>query len=141
MNERTLGRTPKTSTRPNQAAFPWETMSSSRLMLSSSQVKLKSEMALPLGSVAELAQAQRLARSVHPDQGTMALTDTTQNCTLSPRSVVGPGEVLPDDTVVYSNGLRRTDRRGMTDLRKTGLTKQLGALKRMIPSNPAKFQS
>ena len=66
---------------------------------------------------------------------------TLQNCTLTPKSVIGPGEELLDNTVVYANGFRRTDRRGLTDLRKSGLTKQIAVLRKMIPSNPAKFQS
>jgi dynactin-6 len=70
-----------------------------------------------------------------------AATDKQQNCTLTPKSVLKPGEVLPDDTVIYANGLRRTDRRGLTDLRKTGSTKQIAILRKMMPSNPAKFQS
>ncbi|KAK0384717.1 hypothetical protein NLU13_7195 [Sarocladium strictum] len=64
-----------------------------------------------------------------------------KNCTLTPKSIIRPGEELPDDTVVYANGLRRTDRRGLTDLRKSGLTKQITVLRKMIPSNPAKFES
>ncbi|KAK2074475.1 hypothetical protein P8C59_008681 [Phyllachora maydis] len=36
-------------------------------------------------------------------------------CTLAPMEVVAPGEALPDYTVVYGNGLRRTDRSVILD--------------------------
>lgn len=47
---------------------------------------------------------------------------------------------MPDFTTVYSNGLRRTDKREAGELRKHGLVKQITVLKRMIPSNPEKFK-
>lgn len=63
-----------------------------------------------------------------------------RHCTISHRSVIAPGEDLPDHTVVYSNGLRRLDNRGVTDMRKLGMVKQIAVLKKMIPSNPDKFK-
>ncbi|GAO13366.1 uncharacterized protein UV8b_00654 [Ustilaginoidea virens] len=63
-----------------------------------------------------------------------------KHCTVSPRSVVAPGENLPDNTVLYSDGLRRTDNRDVADLRNLGLTKQIAVLQKMIPSNPEKFK-
>lgn len=55
-------------------------------------------------------------------------------------STIAPGDVVPDFTVVYSNGLRRVDKRGVGDLRKHGLVKQISILRSMIPSNPEKFK-
>ncbi|KAM4063151.1 bacterial transferase hexapeptide (six repeats) domain-containing protein [Hirsutella rhossiliensis] len=63
-----------------------------------------------------------------------------KHCTISHMSTIPPGEVVPDFTTVYSNGLRRTDRRGVCELRKHGLVKQITVLKKMIPSNPEKFK-
>jgi hypothetical protein len=54
-------------------------------------------------------------------------------------SEIAAGEMLPDFTVVYSNGLRRTDNRGMTELKNKGITRQIDVLRRMIKSNPQKF--
>jgi dynactin-6 len=47
--------------------------------------------------------------------------------------------VVPDFTVVFSNGTRRTDRRGIAELKNKGVARQIDVLRRMIPSNPAKF--
>ncbi|GAB0135836.1 hypothetical protein EsDP_00004159 [Epichloe bromicola] len=63
-----------------------------------------------------------------------------RHCTISHKSIVSPGEELPDHTVLYSDGLRRQDQRGVTDVRKLGLVKQIAVLKKMIPSNPEKFK-
>ncbi|KAK3900895.1 trimeric LpxA-like protein [Staphylotrichum tortipilum] len=62
-----------------------------------------------------------------------------KHCTLTPHSEIAAGEVVPDFTVVYSNGLRRTDKRGVAELKNKGLARQIDVLRRMIPSNPAKF--
>ena len=51
-----------------------------------------------------------------------------------------PGEEIPDFTVVYSNGTRRLDRRGISDLKNKVQARQIEVLKKLIPSNPAKFQ-
>ncbi|TQS32991.1 hypothetical protein Golomagni_06680, partial [Golovinomyces magnicellulatus] len=61
-----------------------------------------------------------------------------KHCTISPLTVVAPGEELPDFTTVFSNGTRRTDRRDASDIRKHGIVKQIGVLRHMIPSNPDK---
>ncbi|KAK3692327.1 trimeric LpxA-like protein [Podospora appendiculata] len=63
-----------------------------------------------------------------------------KHCTLTPYTVVAAGDVIPDYTVIYSNGLRRQDRRGVAELRNKGQARQIEVLKRMIPSSPAKFQ-
>ena len=63
-----------------------------------------------------------------------------QHCTLTANSTVAAGEVIPDYTVIYSNGLRRVDKRGVSDLKNKAQARQIDVLRRMIPSNPAKFQ-
>jgi dynactin-6 len=55
-------------------------------------------------------------------------------------SNIAPGTVLPDNTVVFSNGTRRIDRRDLSDQRKLALVKQLAILRKMIPSNADKFK-
>ncbi|PNY28805.1 Uncharacterized protein TCAP_01281 [Tolypocladium capitatum] len=50
-----------------------------------------------------------------------------KNCTISHMSVIAPGDVLPDFTTVYSNGLRRIDKRGVGERQKHRLVKQIAA--------------
>ncbi|KAI3401511.1 hypothetical protein diail_10945 [Diaporthe ilicicola] len=61
-------------------------------------------------------------------------------CTLSPRTTIAPGEKVPDYTVVFSNGMHRRDRRDVVDIRTRAQARQLEVLRKLIPSNPAKFQ-
>lgn len=68
------------------------------------------------------------------------LTRALQHCILTPKTVIPPGEVVPDFTVVYSNGTRRLDRRGVTDLKNKAQARQIEVLRKLILSNPAKFQ-
>ncbi|KAI0483792.1 trimeric LpxA-like protein [Xylaria cf. heliscus] len=63
-----------------------------------------------------------------------------KHCILTPKSVIRPGEVVPDFTVIYSNGTRRLDKRGVTDLKNKAQSRQIEVLRKLIPSNPAKFQ-
>lgn len=63
-----------------------------------------------------------------------------QHCILTPQSVIPPGEVVPDFTVIYSNGTRRMDKRGVIDLKNKAQARQIEVLRKLIPSNPAKFQ-
>ncbi|KAI1387527.1 trimeric LpxA-like protein [Hypoxylon trugodes] len=63
-----------------------------------------------------------------------------RHCTITPRSVIQPGETVPDYTVVYSNGTRRTDKRGISDLKNKAQARQIEILRKLIPSVPAKFQ-
>ncbi|KAF4965919.1 hypothetical protein FSARC_6333 [Fusarium sarcochroum] len=63
-----------------------------------------------------------------------------KNCTITQMSNISPGSVLPDNTVVFSNGTRRIDRRDLSDQRKLALVKQLAILRKMIPSNADKFK-
>lgn len=47
---------------------------------------------------------------------------------------------VPDYSVVYSNGTCRVDKRPVAEqLKYKGLARQIDVLRRMIPSNPAKF--
>ncbi|SPO04804.1 uncharacterized protein DNG_07489 [Cephalotrichum gorgonifer] len=63
-----------------------------------------------------------------------------KNCTITPKSVIAPGEEIPDFTVVFSNGMRRTDRRDLGDMRLRAQVRQIGVLKALIPTNLSKFQ-
>ncbi|KAI1102061.1 trimeric LpxA-like protein [Jackrogersella minutella] len=63
-----------------------------------------------------------------------------KHCTITAHSVVQPGEIIPDFTVIYSNGTRRSDKRGVTDLKNRAQARQIEVLRRLIPSNPNKFQ-
>lgn len=47
--------------------------------------------------------------------------------------------MVPDFTVVYANGMRRADKRGVAELKNKTMARQIDMLRRMIPSNPAKF--
>ncbi|KAI1458774.1 trimeric LpxA-like protein [Annulohypoxylon moriforme] len=62
-------------------------------------------------------------------------------CTLTPQSVVQPFETIPDFTVIYSNGTRRIDKRGVSELKNKVQARQIETLRRLIPSNPNKFLS
>ncbi|KKY35169.1 putative transferase hexapeptide domain-containing protein [Diaporthe ampelina] len=61
-------------------------------------------------------------------------------CTISPRTTIAPGEIVPDYTVVFSNGLHRRDKRDVVDIRTRAQARQLEVLRKLIPSNPSKFQ-
>ena len=63
-----------------------------------------------------------------------------QNCTITPRSVILPGEEIPDFTVVYSNGLRRLDKRDLGDMRLRAQVRQVNVLRGLIPTNLVKHQ-
>ncbi|KAK0376499.1 transferase hexapeptide domain-containing protein [Colletotrichum limetticola] len=64
-----------------------------------------------------------------------------KNCTISPLTIIKPGEKVPDFTVVYSNGQRRTDRRGVADLRHKAQARQIDVLRRLIPNKAEKWLS
>lgn len=51
-----------------------------------------------------------------------------------------PGEIVPDFTIVYGHGLRRIDKSGIQDLRLKMVARQVEVLRKLIPSNLAKFQ-
>lgn len=48
--------------------------------------------------------------------------------------------MVPDYTVIFSNGLHRRDKRDVVDIRTRAQARQLEVLRKLIPSNPAKFQ-
>lgn len=64
-----------------------------------------------------------------------------KHCILTPKSVIPPGEVIPEFTVIYANGTRRKDNRGIVELKFKAQTRQIEVLRKLILSNPAKFQS
>ncbi|CZS98919.1 hypothetical protein WAI453_008473 [Rhynchosporium graminicola] len=63
-----------------------------------------------------------------------------KHCKIGPLCEVGEGEVLPDFTVIYGNGMRKLDTSGAEDLKLKMGVKQVEVLRRLIPSNLAKFQ-
>jgi dynactin 6 len=75
--------------------------------------------------------------SLRPQQLTRGIP---QYCTISPRTTIAPGEAVPDYTVVFSNGQQRRDKRDVADIRTRAQARQLEVLRKLIPSNPAKFQ-
>lgn len=54
--------------------------------------------------------------------------------------MIPAGEVIPDRTIVYSNGKRRADRRRIIETRKIALVKEINVSKTMIKSGPDKFK-
>ncbi len=48
--------------------------------------------------------------------------------------------MLPDFTVIYGNGSRRIDKSGAEDLKMKMVARQVEVLRKLIPSNLAKFQ-
>ncbi|PKS11353.1 hypothetical protein jhhlp_003115 [Lomentospora prolificans] len=63
-----------------------------------------------------------------------------KNCTISPKTIIAPGEEIPDFTVVLPGGVKRLDRREMGDMRHRAQVRQIEVLRRLIPTNLAKFQ-
>jgi dynactin 6 len=54
---------------------------------------------------------------------------------------IAAGEEVPDMTIIHSNGSRRKDRRrDAAEIRQKFQSRQIGVLRQLIPSNPAKFQ-
>lgn len=50
------------------------------------------------------------------------------------------GEIIPDFTVIYGNGLRKLDKSGVEGLNLKMVGRQVEVLRKLIPSNLAKFQ-
>ncbi|KAE8451595.1 hypothetical protein EG329_003668 [Mollisiaceae sp. DMI_Dod_QoI] len=63
-----------------------------------------------------------------------------KHCKIGPLCEVAEGEVLPDFTVIFGNGMRRTDSSGVEDLKMKMVARQVEVLRKLIPSNIAKFQ-
>jgi dynactin 6 len=53
---------------------------------------------------------------------------------------VQENEVLPDYTVIYGIDLRRLDQSDVDDLKLKMVRRQVEVLKKLVPSNLAKFQ-
>jgi dynactin-6 len=49
-------------------------------------------------------------------------------------------EVIPDYTIIYDSGSRRIDNSGVEDLKMEMVSRQAAVLKRLIPTNLAKWQ-
>lgn len=97
-------------------------------------VLLSGRLVLPLHSFSRLVHREQRVETTKADKG------NPQYCTISPRTTIAPGETVPDYTVVFSNGLHRRDKRDVVDIRTRAQARQLEVLRKLIPSNPAKFQ-
>ena len=64
-----------------------------------------------------------------------------QYCKITALSTIGPNEVVPDFTVVLGCNERRVQKPGLEPLRFKAHEKEIEMLKRLIPSNLAKWQS
>lgn len=60
-------------------------------------------------------------------------------CTITPQSEIPEGARIPDFTVVYGNGTRREDKRGVSALMNNAQKQEIAVLRRLIPSKPEKF--
>ncbi|KAH8801625.1 trimeric LpxA-like protein [Xylogone sp. PMI_703] len=63
-----------------------------------------------------------------------------KHCKIGPLCEIAEGEVLPDYTVVYGNGLRRIDNSGIEELKLKMISQHTAVMKKLIPTNPGKFQ-
>ncbi|KUJ21913.1 trimeric LpxA-like protein [Mollisia scopiformis] len=63
-----------------------------------------------------------------------------KHCKIGPLCEVAEGEVLPDYTVLFGNGMRRIDNSGVEDLKMKMVARQVEVLRKLIPSKIAKFQ-
>ncbi|KAG0648724.1 Dynactin subunit 6 [Hyphodiscus hymeniophilus] len=63
-----------------------------------------------------------------------------KHCKIGSMCEVADGEVIPDFTVIYSNGLRRIDASGIENLKLKMVGRQVDVLRKLIPTNLAKFQ-
>ena len=68
------------------------------------------------------------------------IADEFQHCKIGPLCEVKEGETIPDYTVIYGHGERRTDRSGVEELKAKMVGKQIQVLRRIIPTNLAKYQ-
>ena len=65
--------------------------------------------------------------------------DTSQYCTLAPRTRILPGEKVPDFTVVYGQQRRRDGRTGAAEARHRQQARKIEVLRKLIPSVPEKY--
>jgi dynactin-6 len=69
-----------------------------------------------------------------------SMANVMQHCKIGPLCEVAERDVLPDFTVIYGNGLRRLDKSGVEDMKLKMVDRQVEVLRKLIPSNLAKFQ-
>ena len=50
------------------------------------------------------------------------------------------GDVVPNFTIIYGSGLRRIDASGIEGLRLKMVGRQVDVLRKLVPTNLAKFQ-
>ncbi|KAJ2903644.1 trimeric LpxA-like protein [Zalerion maritima] len=103
-----------------------------------------------LGDYVTVEVGTILEPGVRVDEGTTigvgcvvgAGAEIGKNCTLAPYTIIQPGEKLPDSTVVFCGNQRRTDTRAkaQADLRRKIQGRQIDVSRRMIKSDPSKFQ-
>lgn len=86
-----------------------------------------------------LARVLWLARYEVRPKKRVALT-LEQHCKIGPMCEIADGDVVPDFTVIYGNGLRRIDTSDIEDLKLKLVGRQTDILKKLIPTNLAKFQ-
>lgn len=63
-----------------------------------------------------------------------------KHCKIGALCEVSAEEIIPDYTVIYGNGLRRIDKSDVEDLKMKMVGRQVDVLRKLIPSNAAKFQ-
>ncbi|TVY19478.1 Dynactin subunit 6 [Lachnellula arida] len=63
-----------------------------------------------------------------------------KHCKIGPLSEIGEGEEVPDFTVIFGDGMRRIDRSGVENQKLKTIARQVEVLRKLIPSNLAKFQ-
>lgn len=91
----------------------------------------------------KIGSGAKVGKVCHPmpcTWGQNLILTRQQNCTITSRTVIAPAEVIPDNTVIHSNGKRRVDRRRVLETRKVALVKQISVARKMIRSDPEKFQ-
>jgi len=62
-----------------------------------------------------------------------------KHCKIGPLCEVAEGDNVPDFTVIYGNGMRRLDKSGVEDLNLKMVARHVDVLRKLIPSNLAKF--
>ncbi|MCJ1317565.1 hypothetical protein MMC15_002890 [Xylographa vitiligo] len=64
-----------------------------------------------------------------------------KHCKVTPLSIIAPGENLPDFTVAYGLSERRMEKPGLELLREEVHEKHIEVLRRLVPTNLAKWKS
>ena len=89
-----------------------------------------------------VVEATRIGAGSVVDVGAKISAGATlgEHCRVAPLCTVPRGEALESFTVVFGNGQRRRERKGLEGLRRGTHEKQVDVLRRLVPSNLAKFQ-